>query len=374
MPITLHASFSSLQPQAAAWNQLARGNPFLSWEWLTRWWEAYGEDKELFLLAAQDEQGRLLGAAPWYSTQSALSGRTIDCIGSGEVCADYLGILAHAGCEDEVVNGLADWLVKANAAAADPKSKWDLLRLTGLARLDGLTARFVEQLVDAGCTVHRKDGMNCWRLLLPDTWEAYEEMLSNSHRKQVRRIDKKLLRSGRAVLRVAATDEQLDLGFEILIRLHQARRQSLGQPGCFSSEKFHRFIQNTARDLLPADRVRLYWLELDGRPAAAEIHWLGGGTLYAYQAGVDPERLDEEPGRAITIAILQQAVEERLPAIDFLRGDEPYKAHFRAEKQPLDELRIVAPKGLAQVRHGVWLAGDTLKGLVKSSLNLSGMR
>ena len=63
-----------------------------------------------------------------------------------------------------------------------------------------------------------------------------------------------------------------------------------------------------------------------------------------------------------------------MSAFDFLRGDEPYKAHFRAEPQAQLELRLVAPKGMAQIRHGVWLAGDSLKGLLKTSLNLSGMR
>ena len=52
------------------------------------------------------------------------------------------------------------------------------------------------------------------------------------------------------------------------------------------------------------------WLELDGSPAAAEYHFADGTTTYAYQGGVDPERLAEEPGRLSTILCLRAAIAE----------------------------------------------------------------
>src|SRR5207244_453594 len=81
-------------------------------------------------------------------------------------------------------------------------------------------------------------------------------------------------------------------------------------------------------------RLRLHWLELDGRPVAAEYHIAGEDIVYAYQSGIEPEVLHEEPGHLAAIATLQLAIAQGYRAFDFLRGDEPYKAHWRAQPRP----------------------------------------
>ena len=40
-------------------------------------------------------------------------------------------------------------------------------------------------------------------------------------------------------------------------------------------------------------QLRLSWLDLDGSPIAAEYHFTDGATTFAYQGGVDPDRLAE---------------------------------------------------------------------------------
>ena len=59
----------------------------------------------------------------------------------------------------------------------------------------------------------------------------------------------------------------------------------------------------------------------DGSPVAAEIHFRGDGVSYAYQSGLDPEALDCEPGRLITIALLQKFIESGLVAVEQPRDD-----------------------------------------------------
>ena len=83
------------------------------------------------------------------------------------------------------------------------------------------------------------------------------------------------------------------------------------------------------------------WMELDGTPAAAEYHLADSAATYAYQGGVDPDRLDEEPGRLSTILCLRHAIEEGHRQLDFLRGDEPYKAHWRATPRATYDYRVI---------------------------------
>jgi CelD/BcsL family acetyltransferase involved in cellulose biosynthesis len=98
----------------------------------------------------------------------------------------------------------------------------------------------------------------------------------------------------------------------------------------------------------------------------------GGGVTYAYQSGIDPESLDLEPGRIINILSIKWAIEEGQAGFDLMRGDEPYKAHWRAVPRDSIELRVVPRRASAQLRHNIWLAGDMFKQAIKSGLTLTG--
>lgn len=356
---------------ASRWNLLTRNVPFRGWEWLSSWHNHFGADGELCLIVAEDDRGELLGLAPWRLHSHGLRGRVLEFLGSGSVCSDYLSLLSTVEHEDAVVAQIAQWLVEA-ARGPEPANRWDLLELSGVAAADGAVVRLTDRLQEAGCAVYRRAGLNCWRIELPQTWEEYVGGLSKSHRKQVRRLERRLNETDDAVLRTAHGPEQVGQGMRILVDLHQRRRRSLGQPGCFADRRFHDFLHEAAERLAERDSLRLHWLELHGKPVAAEFHLVGGDGVYAYQAGVDPDSLDEEPGRLITVATIQHAIEEGRRWFDFLRGDEPYKAHFRASPVECVETHVAAPRAASQIRHGVWAAGDAMKLLIKSSLGLAG--
>ncbi len=346
------------------WNCLSRGVPFRSHQWLASWWENYRAEGELYLLAVRSNE-TLVGLAPWYRARSLANGLVLRQLGSGEVCTDYLSLLATEEHEKRVVSAIADWLVNED-------NTWDFLELTGVDESDQMTANLVARLEAGGCGLHQQPGLNCWRIDLPETWEEYVASLSKSHRKQVRRVERRLLDEGRAVLNTAESGEQLTQAMEILVDLHQRRRKSLGEPGCFASDRFSAFLHQAAERLFDKGLLRLHWVELDDRAVAAEFHVCGGGVTYAYQAGVDPDAMDDEPGRLINIATIKAAIEDQQQAFDFLRGDEPYKAHWRAQCRPAVEYRVAANHATAQLRHAVWLAGTRMKDWIKDSLSFVG--
>lgn len=398
------AEFASLGP---AWNALARDIPFRGWEWLHAWWRHYGAGRELFLLGVE-EGGRLAGIAPWYLEQSPARGRVLRMLGSGDVCSDYLSVLTTPPYEEAVTAAVAQWLTVADDPRSDGGNAWDLLELSGVESTDSVVAQLVAHLSEEGCVVHRRPGPNCWRIELPATWDKYVAGLSRSHRRQVRRSERTLAAPGHAVLSTSDDEALLRRGFEILVDLHQRRRQSLGEPGCFACPRFAGFLREMSESLIGCDyrahdadpacgagfdpersaepggarpaqrslvrpRVEIHWLEIDGRPAAAELQLVAGGIAFAYQAGIEPDLLDKEPGRLMNVALLKRSIEQGLTGFDFLRGDEPYKAHWRAEPHACLELRIVPRRTAAQLRHGAWLARDCVKQWIKTGLSLVGM-
>ena len=362
MQVSPPTDVEDLAPLAESWNALAAGVPFRSWDWCSIWWRHYGADGKWFTPTILDEAGSLAGIAPWCVSRTAGRGRVVRFLGSGEVASDYQSILCRPGREIEVSAALADWLT------GEALGEWDLLELIGVDAEDPAVACLAIQLAERGATVHQRDGLNCWRLEFPENWDVYQAGLSKSHRKQMRRLETRYLDTGRAVLRATDSDADFDPAMETLIDLHQRRWQAQGEPGCFASPRFEAFHRQIGRRLLQQGLLRLYRLELDGRPIAADYGFTGGGLLYAYQGGVEPEALEDEPGRLMNVASLRRAMQEGLRGVDFLRGDEPYKAHFRAVPRRSIELRIAAPRSSARLRQSAWTAGENVKRWAKRRL------
>jgi len=374
MQVACITRWDELAGLASHWNSLAKGVPFRWWCWLAAWWRHYGESAggtgcRLFALAVHDHENRLVGLAPWYLESQGAWGRVVRFLGPGDVCSDYLSILALAGREEQVAVALADWLVVDSAHGGC--LAWDALSLCGVDADDGITRHFVDAMQARGSLACREPGANCWRIHLPATWDEYLATLSRSHRKQLRRLQRRWFDSGRATLQLVHDEDDLNRGLSILADLHQRRRRALGQPGRFANDSFAAFHREAASQLLQQGSLRLTWVELDGNPVAAEYQVIGSDVVYAYQSGVDPAALEVEPGRLVMMATLRRAIEEGYRAFDLLRGDEPYKPHWRAQPRPSMQVTILPGRGTDWLKHGAWVARRQVRAWVKAGWNLA---
>ncbi len=170
------------------------------------------------------------------------------------------------------------------------------------------------------------------------------------------------------------TGEEFDQFFEILIKLHQGRWQRRGMPGAFASPLFRAFHREIAAKLLAEGRATLTWLELDGSPLAAEYRLHGDGVMYAYQSGIDPDRLQIKPGELANMAAIKNAIERGQQGYDFLRGDEQYKARWRAQSTTHAFGPRDSPARFGTIRHRAWVAGQNVKHWIKSGLKTVGLK
>lgn len=357
--IKTYEDFERLAPE---WDQLTDGVPFRSFPWLDSWWRNLGQGR-LYTLEVRDGDA-LVGIAPWYVEETTAWGRTVRFLGDGRACSDYLGILAAPPRRDEVVAALASWLTNA---VNSPTDHWDLIYGEASPVGEPTLGRLSRILEDQGAMVHRHAGPGCWRIELPANWEAYLARLSKSHRKKLRRLERQWLDTRRAEYRTASADDW-DEAYRSLVELHQRRRQSLGDSGCFSTPGFERFLGEAASCLRQKGCCQLKVLKLDGQAAAVELQLLGPDTVYAYQAGMDPAQLEWEPGRVLSIAALRQSIDAGFRYFDLCRGDEEYKSHWRAVRRAAEDVRIVPDCRRSQLRHRVWLAGRTTKNWLKARL------
>ena len=277
----------------------------------------------------------------------------------------------HRADEETVARRLADWL---STPPTEDTQRWDRLELSGVDIADSSVARLLEYLHDRSNVVHHCPKFNGWRVALPATWDEYLMILSKPHRNRLRCAYRNYFEAGRVTVRHANTPEEIAQGFAILIQLHQGRWKFRGQPGCFASRTFEAFHQEVSSRMLRMGRAAVNWLELDGRPAAAEYQLIGDGITYAYQSGIDTQRLDDKPGHLANMASLKRAIEQGQYAYDFLRGDEPYKAHCARAPRPMISVRVVPARTAARLRHSAWRAKQSLKQWIKYGMALAGNR
>jgi len=378
---------TDLHPYRERWDALAGDSVFRSWDWLTTWWQHYGEGRQLYVLLvfAEEETAscqttttcsdatrssdfpvdseNLQAILPCYVESHFARGQVLRLLGDGEICSDHLDLLSDP----------AEVAVGAQAIArflCENASDWDTTEFTAIGVESVGLVQLCEELGSLGCHVTRKPNQNCWAISLPDDWEAFLAMQSKSHRKQLRRLERRVLDTEQAVWHLVETPTDFEKAWPILIDLHQRRRVSLGEPGCFASERWAAFHRDIARQLLDAGKLRLSWLELAGQPVAAEYHFAGERTTWAYQGGVHPDRIAEEPGQLSMIRTLQHALAEGHQQFDLLRGDEPYKAHWRAQPQETFDLQIVPARSAARWR---WQACNTLHRAVRLARQLTNM-
>jgi CelD/BcsL family acetyltransferase involved in cellulose biosynthesis len=354
--VTLVETDEALAGLSAPWDALAGPVPFRTWQWLECWWRHYRRAADrLLVLAVRDSAGRLVGIAPWYVTASRLRGRVVRLLGSGEVCSDYLGLVCREEDSPAVAAAVAQWLTGPGA------SRWDLLELVGVPAADPAIARLIGVLRAAGHDSDVRADLNCWKIELPGNWNELLKRVSRSRRDKARKLVRRCYDVGRVVQREATNLAEWELGFRLLVELHQKRRAMLGEPGCFASPRFTSFHREVSQRMLAAGQLRLVWTELDGRPVAVEYAFYGGDTLYCYQTGFEPEVARDRPGWLEIIGALRTAIERGIRYYDFLRGDEPYKASWSAQPIPLAALRVAGRRRCARARLHLWRSARAMK-------------
>ena len=114
MKVTEIRVASELHGLQQAWEGLlpnsASNTIFLTWEWITAWWSAYGNPGDLRLMAAWDGDGTLRGIAPLRLQTLREYGQSVErytFIGDGSNDSEYLDCIIAAGYEGAVREGFA---------------------------------------------------------------------------------------------------------------------------------------------------------------------------------------------------------------------------------------------------------------------------
>jgi CelD/BcsL family acetyltransferase involved in cellulose biosynthesis len=321
----------------------------LDLDWLLTWWDHYGQNRRVAVGLFFDGQ-QLVGIAPMcrriHCYRSLVPFRRLEFMGSNGddadgLCSEYLNLIAARGREREVALAFTERL-RESAFGVWDECVLEAMNSTGVL-FEHLEAALSKNLF----RVQRNAASRAPYIELPSNWESFLASRGSSRRREIRRCirDFTAWAGPRGFSLERASDRNsLSRGLETLHTLHSERWAALGRPGLFASNRFKKFHESFAADLLERGKLDLVWLVVGDEPLAVQYSFIEGRKLYLYQCG-RKMNLPRKIRIGVTLAILlvKDAIERGFQEVDFLGGMIEFKMMFTSTTRTLVEWRIARP-------------------------------
>lgn len=322
--------FAALQELRPEWEALhardARATPFQHPAWLLPWWNCVGRGELLTFVARSN--GKLVALAPFY-IYTGNGKRQLFPVGIGTT--DYLDAL----CEPDSAHTLSAILeVLEQYRDRFDEIWWPRLRpqspLLTMPTLHGWRSEVSD---DEPCPV----------LTLPKTEVELDSVLPNLPRRKLRYYYRRAQAFGG--LRVENADD-LELFWRELERLHVLRWQTKREGGVLSDPNVRAMHAEALPQLRDAGLLRAYLLRCGEQIIGAfyglcDLKGKPDARIYPYIGGFDPAASEFGPGSVLIGHALAVAARDGYAAVDFLKGQEPYKYVWGAQDTPVFKRRLV---------------------------------
>jgi CelD/BcsL family acetyltransferase involved in cellulose biosynthesis len=332
--ITSPREFAALAP---AWDECLESmdvpNPFLTSAWLQAWWEAFGQDYELYvpLVVAEDE--RLLAAAPLCRHRQSYYGIPLtELCFLGDSTSDRQEFLIRNGRR---ADGLREHVAKPLATL------WDHLR----RQVRGITIMRLEQLPMDSPTLAVGRGTNP-RLetepasFLPfvsidGSWEDFEKSLRKKFRSEMRTRTKVFDSWGSWEFTLRKGTEVEDRLEELIALENRSAKAGQGYAFLCRPENVH-FLRGFLARAMPEVEPWLSQLSVSGELVAYLLGFVHGGVYHAYNIAHAPGREKGSPGKWVIHQTIRRCHEAELRGFDFLRGATFIKERWRSQPRRND--------------------------------------
>lgn len=319
------------------WNRLvmesARPSPFLTWEWVSTWWQYFGGNSTLFVIVMRDETDRVVGIAPLHLVMRRAFGvipvRTVEFLGyrGSKVRADHLDFLTLVENRNTIVSLLLRKIFEKG-------DEWDSLVLADIAE-ESMVPDLLEQIqTESGTQSQCAPAERCPYISLPSRWETLLGSIKANYRNNVKRRRDKLSRDFRVHFDWDCSPRRVAPHLDLLANLHRSSRNRKGQTGNFHDKTYCEFHHAVAERMARSGYLYLARLDCNELPVAAFYGYHFGGRLFGYQTGFDANWAERGVGAVLQAMVFEDVI-ERLhdTEYDFLRGEEGYKYTWGARQR-----------------------------------------
>ncbi len=192
----------------------------------------------------------------------------------------------------------------------------------------------------------RRDGMVAfdyfahgnWYLPVSGSWRDYLASRTGGLRSTIKRMDKKLAAAGGTIelLRNAA-----DLPAAI------AAYETVYNASWKKPEPFPDFMPGLLATYAATGALRLGLARLGGKPIAAQLWIVANGRAHIYKVAYDEDYKAYSPGTLLTAMLMEHVLDvDRVREVDYLIGDDPYKATWMTMRRERKGVIAYNPRSL----------------------------
>ncbi|MFD8553966.1 GNAT family N-acetyltransferase [Streptomyces fradiae] len=301
---------------AAEWDDLfgrsSAATPFQTHAWLHSWWLSYGAPGRLRLVLVRDAaDGRLVAAAPLWRTRARVP--TVEFLGGA--LTDYGDVLADDD-RPEAVPVLADALARLARSTV-----LDLREVRPGAAAERLLAFWTgprTRLADSLC------------LELPPV--PVEELVGRLPSARAQRARAKLRRIDREGVEARPVPaDEVPRALRRLLDLHRRQWAGRGVTAEHLTERFAAHLGRAVRAMAETGHARVTEFLIGGEVVAADLTLLSPRLSGGYLYGADPllRSLKVDVAALLLRNGVRLAADAGCGTLSLLRGDEPYKQHWR---------------------------------------------
>jgi CelD/BcsL family acetyltransferase involved in cellulose biosynthesis len=168
-------------------------------------------------------------------------------------------------------------------------------------------------------------------------WDRWLASRSRNFRKQTRKRDERLAERFDVRYRRTEDPARLDSDLSVLFDLHDRRYGETSTGLSRDREAFHREVAASA---LERGWLALWFIDLDGRAVAGNLHFRYEGIEHSYQTGRDEAFDDVNAGVALVTHTVRAAADAGMREFHFLHGDQEFKRRLATADRPVETLVI----------------------------------
>ncbi len=297
-------------------------SPFLTYEWLTTWWDAFAADATMHLVVVH-RAGRLVAIAPFLYRTERVAGHSRRVLGLwSNDNTDRTGLLVDVDAPI-AVRAIVDHIVERAPS-------WDVAELVPLERSVPTTSALLDLLHQRGLTHGVTDNLQSPHLEMPGGWDDLVDTLGASFRKSLRRKTRAGDLAGRLSFEIIRDPSGIDTAFDIARDSWQYENGT----SIASTDALRSFYSGLARVAHDRGWLQFAFMRLDDEPVAFEFNLVYHGTAYNLKLGYRKSHAGLSPGILLKQHVLRELIDAGIRRYDFLGGDEPYKLHWTSHIRP----------------------------------------
>jgi hypothetical protein len=309
---------------------------FASRDWFENFVETVADSgSDVQFVIARDDRDEIVGVLPLWCPPGGRAGlvRRFESLGNYYTCL-FEPIL----CEDRVRASAS--LGAMIEYVAETRAGWSCLRLHPLPA-DGW---YVPEMIDAfarkGLDVRQFVAFGNWYLDSAGLdFAAYFASRKKKLRSTIRSKTNQLANSAQVEIRIVQHPEEVDEGYAAYLDVYNS---SWKVP-----EPYPNFIPGLMRALARRGALRLGLLSIDGIPAAAQLWFVHGQVASIFKLAYRETYSHFSVGSLLQMHLMEHVLDkDHVKVVDFLSGDDEYKAHWMSARRERIGLEVINGRSL----------------------------